>query len=318
MKIGYKHRSTCRICDSKNLTLILDLGVMPLANAFLSAEEIKKPEAKFPLAIYYCQDCTLVSLLDVVEPNLLFKNYHYLTGASAPLAKHFQELGKKIVKQFITSPSDLVIEIGSNDGVLLQEIKDRAKVLGIDPAENVVALAEKRGVRTLCKFFSKKLAEEIVKSDGRAKVIVANNVMAHIDDMRDIFTGVRQLLRDDGIFIFEVHWVGNLIGDGGFDQIYHEHLSYYSLHALSRLVELSGLKLLDIEIVPIHGESLRVYVGPNGKASPRVEEFIKRERQLGLNQLETYLSFSKKVEKNRAELMSLLAQLKRDGKKIAG
>jgi SAM-dependent methyltransferase len=308
----------CRICSSSDLDKILDLGITPLANAFLRKEDLEKPEPKFPLELYFCNNCSLVQLGHVVRGDLLFKNYHYVTSASKPLVEHFNSFADEIADQYVQSPDDLVIEIGSNDGTLLARIKDRCRVLGIDPAENVAELAEKNGVQTIINFFSSSLAEEIKKKYGLAKVIVANNVMAHIEGIRDVFLGVKNLLADGGKFIFEVHWVGNLIGEGGFDQIYHEHLYYYSLHSLKALTDSLGLVINDVKLIPIHGESLRVFVGKEGAVSGAVKELFSREQSMGLDKLVTFKQFSNKVEENKKHLRDLLFKVKSSGKRIVG
>lgn len=310
-------RDACRICGGKNLAHVLDLGHTPLANAFVKAGSNAR-ERFFPLSVYVCEDCHLLQLLHVVRPEILFKNYDYLTSASAPLVRHFEKMADALFGRFVKSPNDLFVEIGGNDGSLLSRIKTKCRALNVDPASTVVDIAMKNGVETISKFFSKNLAEEILKKYGQARVVVANNVMAHVDDLHDIFNGVKNLIKDDGVFVFEAHWVGNLIGDGGFDQIYHEHLCYYSLISLTRLAEIIGLKIFDIETVPIHGESIRVYISKNMPTFSSVAAFIEREKSLGIDKTETFIKFRDKVEKNRQKLVELLDAIKKSGKIIAG
>lgn len=311
-------KKTCRICKGRKFTKILDLGAMPLANAFLTESKLEKPEQLFPLSISFCQNCGLLSLNQVVNPAILFKNYPYLTSASSPLVEHFKNLAEEIASRFITSKNDLVVEIGSNDGSLLEIVKNRCRVLGVDPAQSVAKLARSRGVETKIAFFDKTTAKEIILSEGKAKVILANNVIAHIDSLRGVFDGIKNLLTEDGVFIFETHWVGNLLGEGGFDQIYHEHLSYFSLHAIEYLSKISGLKLLDVKLVPIHGESLRVTIGKVGSPTKNVTNFLMREKKLGLELEKTYAHFAEKVIANKRHLVALLKKLKKGKKKIAG
>lgn len=318
MKEDFIHKTKCRICDGENFVEILNLGEMSPANSFLKKEDLGKPEQKFPLIVYFCENCGLLQLLDVVNPEILFGNYDYLTSASRPLAEHFIEMAQELAEKFINSKNDLMIEIGGNDAVLLESVRHICRVLNVEPAQNVAELSKKKGIETINEFFSKKTAEKVFKKHGLAKVVVANNVMAHIDDTKDVFEGVKNLIGEDGVFVFEVHWVGNLIGDGGFDQIYHEHLCYFSLTALKKLVEQFGLKIFDVRLVPIHGESLRVYVGKNFEASDSIDEFLKKEKELGLDKAETFLKFSEKVEKNKEKLKNLLLELKKEGKKILG
>lgn len=291
---------------------------MPPANAFIPKSRLKYKEEKFPLVVYFCHNCTLLQLRHVVNPEILFKEYVYQTGASAPLVAHFKNLAEEVISRHITSKNDLVVEIGSNDGSLLENIKSSAKILGIDPAPGVAEIAKVKGVPTLTAFFNQPTAEKVFASHGPAKVIIANNVIAHIDDIHSVFAGIKTLLCENGKFIFEAHWVGNLIDKGGFDQIYHEHLCYYSLHALSHLTQKFGLKILDVSLVPIHGESLQVTVGKTGKPLKAVSAFMAREKKLGLHSNKAYSTFALKVRKNKKVLIDLLRKIKIDGKKITG
>lgn len=311
-------KENCRICQGKDLKEFLNLGAMPPANSFLKKEDLNKEEAVFPLRVYFCHDCGLVQLLDVVAPKLLFKDYSYLTSASSPLVDHFAEMAKELADRLLVSKKDLFVEIGGNDGSLLKVIKDRCRVLNIEPAKNVAQISREQSVEAIDEFFSKKLADKILKNYGQAKVVVANNVVAHIDDLQEFFEGVKILVGKNGVFVFEVHWVGNLIGGGGFDQVYHEHLSYFSLMALQKLVKLRGFKIFDVALVSVHGQSLRVYVGDNKKIEKSVDDFLNKEQELGLNQSKTYSRFAKKVQRNKTKLMNLLLKLKKQGKRIAG
>lgn len=318
MPYELKHNTICRICGGSNLTKILDLGMMPLANSFIKKEDLGKPEKKFPLTVYFCETCSLLQLLDVVNPELIFINYDYLTSASQPLVQHFVKMASDLLTRFAVQKNDLVMEIGGNDGALLSAIKGQCRVLNIEPAKNIAEISKKNGIETYNQFFGSKAAEDILKTYGNAKLVVANNVMAHIDDIRDIFSGVKTLIGENGVFVFEVHWVGNLITEGGFDQIYHEHLCYHSLHDLKYLVENMGLKVIDIQTVPIHGESMRVFVSKNIPATPNVSDFLQREKSLGLNDKDTFLRFAKRVQESKQILRNMLSMIKNDGKKIAG
>jgi len=259
--------------------------------------------------------------LDVVNPEILFRHYYYLTSTSPPLADHFIELGKNLVDRFVKSKNDLVIEIGGNDAVLLDSIKNRCRVLNIEPARNIAKISKEKGVDTIGEFFSAEMGERIFREYGPAKVITASNVIAHIDNLKDVFEGVKILIGNRGVFVFEVHWVSNLMGlagIGGFDQIYHEHLSYFSLSALKKLVKQFGFKIFDVKLIPVHGQSLQVYVSKNYEVLESVNEFLEKEKDLGLDKMETYVNFNKKVERNKDELRSLLLKLKAENKKIVG
>ncbi len=322
MEINKKYhlRKTCRICGKENLAKVLDLGEMPPANSFIKKEDLDLPEDKFPLVVYFCRDCSLLQVLDIVNPNILFQDYDYLTSASKPLAFHFVEMAHLLKKQFIVSEDELMIEIGGNDGTLLEAAKNECRVLNIDPAANIAKISKEKGIPTINEFFTEEIAKDVLAKFGSAKVIVANNVMAHIDDLHDVFRGIKLLIGKSGTFVFEVHWVGNLVTEGGFDQIYHEHLCYHSLLALQNLVSQFSLQIFDIETVPIHGESMRVFVGDKDMfpVTERVKAFTEREKKLGLDHEETFFEFANRVEGNKKELVSLLSQIKKDGKRICG
>ena len=318
MNTYFTHLTDCQICGHTDLVKVLDLGSMPPANNFLTKEELSGSEEKFPLVAYFCTNCHALQLLDIVDPAILFKHYAYLTSASRPLVVHFEEMGRDMVSRFVSNKEDLVVEIGGNDAVLLGAIKDNCRTLNVEPAENVAVLSREKGIETMSEFFNKAVADSILEKYGPAKVVIANNVMAHIAGIKSVFEGVKHLIGEDGVFVFEVHWVGNLLNEGGFDQIYHEHLFYHSLLALNNLVDQFGLKIFDVEMVPIHGQSMRVFVSKNMPVAASVAEHFEHERALGLDKAETFLKFSEKVEKNKSQLISLLKDLKAQGKKIVG
>jgi SAM-dependent methyltransferase len=314
-----RKRTTCAACGGSQLKKVLDLGHTPLANSFVRAEDVGKPEGVYPLALAYCPQCHLVQLDHIVPREKLFNDtYFYESGASEPLVKHFHAFADEIADEHAIDKDHLVVEIGSNDGSLLSHIKDRLRVLGVDPSENVARKAIERGVPTVVGFFGTDTALKLREKHGPARVIVANNVMAHIDDIRDAFSGARELLEDEGKFIFEVHWLGDLVSKGGFDQIYHEHLYYHSLHALKNLLASIGMVLVDVKIVPVHGESLRVYAQKGGESSTRVRDLLLRELELGLTNEKTFEAFAGKIAANREKLITLLRELKLAGNKIAG
>lgn len=322
MEKDFFRKKNCRICRNSNLIKILDLGKTPLANAFLRKKDLDKPEKKFPLDVYFCKNCGLLQLLDIVNPKILFRHYYYLSSTSKPLAEHFIELGKNLINRFIKSKNDLVIDIGGNDAVLLESIKKRCRVLNIEPASNIAKISKGKGIDTIEEFFGAKLAKIIFEKYGSARVITASNVIAQVDNLDDIFKGVKILLGDQGVFIVEVHWVANLMGltgVGGFDQIYHEHLSYFSLLAFEKLVSQFGLKIFDAKLIPVHGQSLQIYISKDtANISKSVSAVFKKEKSLGLGKKETYLNFAQKVKKNKKGLRSLLLKLKRENKKIVG
>lgn len=315
---GYSHKDECRICGGRDLVKVLDMGSTPPANAYIKEADLGKFESSYPLVLYYCRSCSLAQLLDVVDPTILFKDYHFLTGASAPSVAHFRRYAEEVILPLITSPNDLVIDIGGNDGVLLSFVKDYARVLNVDPANNLAPLSEGNGVPFYPAFFTSQTADDILATYGKANVVVANNVFAHTDPIRDVFEGVAKLIGNDGTFIFEVHWNKHLIEEGAFDQIYHEHLCFYSLHAAKHLVEAAGMKIFDVEIVLEQGKSLRVYASKNKLEKSSVSEILEIEKKAGLTDETAFLSFGKKIRDNRAKLRMLLLDLKAKGKRIVG
>lgn len=314
----YTHKAVCRVCEGTDLVKVLDLGSTPPANAYLKEGDLGKPEKSFPLALYYCRTCSLAQLLDVVDPSILFKDYHFLTGASAPSIAHFKKYAEEVIKPLITSKDDLVIDIGGNDGVLLSFVKDYARVLNVDPADNLAPISEEKGVPFYPAFFTSEIADNLIAKYGTAKVVVANNVFAHTDPLRDVFKGVAKLIGEDGVFIFEVHWQKHLLEEGAFDQIYHEHLCFHSLHALKHLTESVGMTIYDVEIVPMQGQSLRVFASRHKVPTENVARILKEEEMAGLTDERAHRAFAEKVEENKKKLLVLLAELKAAGKKIVG
>ncbi|MEK7138469.1 MAG: class I SAM-dependent methyltransferase [Patescibacteria group bacterium] len=314
----YSHKNKCRICESTKMAKVLDLGIMPSANSFLEKDELSGQEAVFPLRLYFCKSCTLLQLRDKVNPKYLFHHYAYMTSASKPLVDYFTEYGNELAKKFIRSKNDLVIEVGGNDGPLLSALKDKCRVLNIEPAKNIAQISQIKGIPTITEFFSEELAKKIVAKRGTAALLTGSNVFAHIDDVHDLFRGAKILIGKDGIFAMEVHWVGNLIYEGGFDQIYHEHLCYYSLRSIQRLTEQFGLKIFDAQITNMHGATLRVFISASRPVQPSITTLLARESKLGLEKLSTYNKFAIRVKKNQKDLRVLLLDLKRQGKTIAG
>ena len=315
---GYTIKDTCRVCESKDLVQVLDLGSTPPANAYVEKHELEKNEASFPLVLYLCRDCSLLQLRHVVDPSILFKNYHYATGASPQLLEHFGAYAKDAILPLIESPQDLVVDIGGNDGVLLSFVKDHARVLNVDPADNLAPLSEERGVPFYPAFFNSEVAKDIVAKHGVARVVTANNVMAHTDPLRDVCAGVSTLIGGDGMFIFEVHWQKHLLEETAFDQIYHEHLCFHSLHNLMRLVESAGMQVYDVKVVPSQGQSLRVFAAKNRPVEDTVTQLLEEEKKFGISLNDTYSAFAGRVETGKRELQALLREIQAEGKRVVG
>lgn len=314
-------RATCRLCHSRNLELVLSLTPTPPANAFINAADLGQNEERFPLDVFFCNDCAHVQLLDVVDPSVLFKNYVYVSGTSPVFVNHFQNYAAEMIQKFKLGQNAFVVEIGSNDGTLLRFFKDAGlKVLGIDPAEAIARAATQKGIETIPAFFTSRLAETIRAQRGQADLIVANNVFAHADDLRDIVKGIRTLLKPHGVYVFEVSYLVDVYEKTLFDTIYHEHLCYHSVKPLRAFFKANGMELIAAQSVDTHGGSLRALAqlagGPH-PVEPSVVKFIQREESLGLDKAATLKGFSAKINKLRDELNALLKKLKAEGKRIA-
>lgn len=316
-----KKNTVCRDCGSSELHLFIDVFDQPPANAFPVARD--EEESYFPLKAYVCEECQLVQLTDVVDTDTLFQNYVYFTGgAGLTTPDHFARYAEDMIQRFGLTADSRVVEIGSNDGLLLRAFKERGvtHVLGVDPAENVAAYATSQGMETLPEAWSMEVARRIRDTRGLADVIIGNNVVAHIDDHADLFTGVRELLAPQGVFIFEAPYLVDMFINLSFDTIYHEHLSCLALRPIKRLVESLGLEVIDIELKKVQGTSMRVYVARIGahEVSERVAAAIAREEDLGMHTIEAYQKLALKIEERKQEVREILATVKSEGKKIAG
>ena len=322
MKNALTHKNSCRICGGKRLAKVLSFGPTPLANAFLEKHEVRSEEMYYTLDAYLCRDCGLIQLLDVVAPEILFKDYVYVSSTSPVFVAHFQKFSDKAYGRFSLNKESFVVDIGSNDGILLKPFKRLGvRVLGVEPDRAIAHIARKAGIDTVVKFFSPALAQRIVRRYGRANLITATNVFAHIDDIHAVARGVKALLKPEGVFVIEVPYLGDFLRKNLFDTVYHEHLSYFSLGSLAAFLKRAGMKIIDVERVSTHGGSLRVFAA---KAASRrsvktsVRTLLLDEKKKKLQSEETYRRYGIRIQKNRAQLLSLLAGLKGQGKRIAG
>lgn len=317
-----KKIESCRVCKGKDLVKVMSFGPTPLANAFLTEKEIDFAEKFYPLDLYFCNNCSFLQLGHVVSPKVLFGNYVYVSSTSKVFVKHFEEFASSVFKKFRFNSKSLVIDIGSNDGILLKPFKSLGtRVLGIEPAVKIAKVAQKQGIESLPEFFSIDLAKKIVKTKGKAKIVTATNVFAHIDDLDEVIKGVKILLEDDGVFIMEAPYLVDFIEKRYFDLVYHEHLSYWAIKPLITLFKRFDMKLFDVEKVDVHGGSIRIFVARNTskyKIQKSVERFLSKEKRMKLFDINTYLKFNKKVQENKIALLKLLTQLKNKGKRIAG
>jgi hypothetical protein len=302
--------------------MVLSFTPTPLANAFMPVERLGEVQQRYPLDLFLCKDCAHVQLLDVVDPELLFRDYVYVSSTSPVFVEHFRRYADDVLEMTKLPEGALIIEIGSNDGTLLKFFKQRGmRVLGIDPARDIARRADDEGIETVPSFFGTALARGIRKERGSASVILANNVFAHIDDLTDVVSGIRELLRPDGIFVFEVSYLVDVVGKVLFDTIYHEHLSYHSVQPLERFFSRHGLQLIDAQRVATHGGSLRGTVqlagGPRAVSS-RVSELIMQEQAMKLGAKQTFKSFGMRIAGIKERLAALLRGLKSEGKSIGG
>lgn len=311
----------CRICKSNNLQTFLDLGMQPLANSFITKEEIEK-EQFFPLDVCFCRECGLVQLRHLPKPEAMFNtNYAYIPSTSITMQRHFSELAKELCKKLKLSQKALVVDIGSNDGLLLEFFKrEGMNVLGIDPSKNVAELAEKRGVKTITSFFNQRVAKEIVENHGKAELILGTNVFAHVQDLHEFMKGISELLSEEGFYVIEHPYLLDLIKNKEFDTIYHEHASYFSIKPLLRLFKEYDMEIIEVQKINIHGGSIRVFVRKKGinKVDTSINELVSLEEKFGLYNEETYRKFASDVELIRNKLLDLLKKIKKDGKKIIG
>ncbi len=313
--------AVCRSCGHPSLAVILSLGRIPLANALPTAEELELPEPTYPLDLAFCKECALVQITETVPPEQLFREYLYFSSFADTMLQHVERLVARLVVDRRLGPNSLVVEMGSNDGYLLQYYRrSQIPVLGVDPAENVARVAEKeRGIPTLSEFFTKQLAERLVAEGKRADVIHAHNVLAHVAELGGFVEGIRVLLKADGVAVIEVPYLKDLIDGCEFDTIYHEHLCYFSLSAFDRLMCRHGLAVADVERVPIHGGSLRIFVAREGscRPTPAVGDLLAEESAWGADRLDFYRGFARRVEGVKTALRGLLQGLKQKGKRLA-
>ncbi len=316
--------TTCRACGHSPLLPVLSLGTTPLANSLLRSPDAGAHEERFPLDLAFCPSCALVQITDSVPPEQLFSDYVYFSSFSDTMLRSAETLAQRLTSERGLSPSSLVVEAASNDGYLLQYYaRAGVPVLGIEPAANVAAVAEsERGIPTLVAFFTEQLARDLVSEGRSADVVHANNVLAHVPDINGFVQGIATLLKPDGIAVIEVPYLRDMIDGVEFDTIYHEHLYYFSLSALQGLFTRHGLSIADVEHIPIHGGSLRIFATPAGAAgdpggSARVAQMLADEADWGVSVHETYARFGEMVALLRTDLCDMLAGLRGAGASIA-
>src|ERR1700733_9900294 len=309
----------CRSCAGKRFASVLDLGATPLANALVAADAMDRNEARYPLHAVFCDDCSLVQITETVPPELLFSNYVYLSSFSDTAVASAKTIASRLARERRLGAQSLVIEAASNDGYLLQHYRDLGvPVLGIEPAANIATIAERNGVPTRCLFFGREVGERLAAEGLRCDVFHANNVLAHVADLNGFVAGVKAILKPDGVASIEVPYLGDLIDKLEFDTIYHEHLCYFSATALDRLFARHDLLLSDVEYLPIHGGSLRLFVThADAERSGRVRELLDDELRRGLTAFAAYGDFEARVLALRTHLVAVLREFKAAGKSLA-
>jgi SAM-dependent methyltransferase len=319
---AHRRRSDCRLCGSRRLEAVLELPATPIADAYLPKEALGRPEPAYPLGLAFCLDCSHVQLRDVVDPSALFENYAYVSSSSAAFVEHFKRYADAVVDRYRPTAGGLAVDVGSNDGTFLKFLKARGlRVLGVDPAREIARQATAAGVETVPAFFTPDVAKGLRGDKGPAAIVSANNAFAHADDLGAIADGVRELLGPDGVFVFEVSYLLDVLDRMMIDTVYHEHLSYHSLKPLKRFLESHGLELVDIERIPEKGGSLRGTAQRKGgprKASPAVAELLKLEDERKLDRFETLKAFADRLEAAKKRVAELVDGEKAAGRMVAG
>ncbi|SDY53873.1 class I SAM-dependent methyltransferase [Thermoactinomyces sp. DSM 45892] len=312
----------CRFCQSSLEHTFLDLGVSPLANSFVDSDRLNKMEPFYPLHTFVCKNCLLVQLSEFESPHHIFNEYLYFSSYSSTWLLHAEAYVEMVTKRFHLTETSQVIEIASNDGYLLQYFqKKNIPSLGIEPAKNVAEAALQKGINTISEFFGNELAKELLSENMQADLIVANNVLAHVPNLHDFVAGLKTLLKDDGVITIEFPHLLQLITHKQFDTIYHEHFSYFSLVSVKRILAHYKLQIIDVEELPTHGGSLRLFIKHEHKdlqVSARVRDLIQKEAEQGLDNLTSYLQFAKKIEALKIDTLKFLIQAKQENKQIVG
>ena len=314
---------SCRFCGSKLEHTFVDLGMSPLCESFLPGDHLNEMEPFYPLHAQVCGNCFLVQLQAYVTPEDIFSDYAYFSSYSDSWLAHAKKYTDQMVERFGLGANSLVVELASNDGYLLQYfVEKRVPVLGIEPAANVAEVAKKKGVPTLVKFFGRETARELAAAGKQADLLLGNNVLAQVPELNDFVAGMKILLKPFGVITMEFPHLQRLMEENQFDTIYHEHFSYFSFLTAEKIFAAHGLTLFDVEELPTHGGSLRIYgrhkEDSSNPVSARVTGLRQREEAVGYTRLETYSRFAEQVKETKRKLLEFLIQAKRSGKKIAG
>jgi len=316
-----KLSTRCIVCGNTQVEQFLDLGSTPLANKFLSQDKLSQPEPSYPLRVGFCHDCHHVELTEAVPPSAMFDDYLYISSASDTLKAHLFDLSDIVSKRYELNSKDLVVDIGCNDGTLLSGFKRHGvKTLGVDPAQNLAVFTEKLGIDRHIGFFNSSSAKEIAKKYGPASAITATNTFPHIPELQDFIRGLDAALAPDGVFVIEAHYLIDILDQGAFDTIYHEHVSYWALGPMRRLFEAHGFEIVNAERLALHHGQLRVFVQRKGrgKVQSGVKAILEEEQARGLDRFETFQNFAKDVQRIKIELTKTINDLRASGKRIVG
>ena len=313
----------CRLCDAPLRHTFVDLGMSPLCESILPHDQLNAMEPFYPLHALVCERCYLVQLLEYVAPEKIFTEYAYFSSFSDSWLQHVRDYVHMVTDRLKLGPNSLVVELASNDGYLLQYFVEKSiPVLGIDPAANVAKVAIDKGIPTLVRFFGESVARELAAEGKQADLLLGNNVLAHVPALNDFVGGMKILLKPDGVITMEFPHLLQLIEENQFDTIYHEHFTYFSFLTAERTFARHGLTIFDVEELPTHGGSLRVYARhaqDNSKPiSTTVTTLRAKEEALGFDRLETYASFGEQVKETKRQLLDFLISAKRSGKSVAG
>ena len=308
----------CLVCDDIFKPFV-DFGDMPIANAFSSKIELDD-EYTFPMKVGFCAKCKMVQLVEQPDRDKMFhENYAFFSSTSIYMKKHFKKFSDSVIKLQKLKQSSFVVEIGSNDGIMLENFKSaNIPSLGIEPSKNVAKVAEAKGIEVISKFFDQTLAENILRSHTKANAILSANVMCHIPYIHSIYDGVKTLLDNEGVFIFEDPYLGEIITKTSFDQIYDEHVFLFSALSVSYIAEMHELELINVEPQITHGGSMRYTIAHKGvkQISQNVNNLINKEKEMGLDKESAYMSFTNSIDQIKSDLIDLLTKLKHDGKKV--
>ncbi len=316
---GVKLDMACRCCGGRNVELVIDLGDQPHCNRLVRPDLAPGVEPHYPLRVGFCRDCTMVQIDHTIPKESMFTDYPYVSGTTKTLPAHFLETSKRIASAYGVKPADLVVDIGSNDGTWLKQWAfSGARVLGVEAAGNVAKLAQDAGVPTWNRFFNAACCADIRREHGPAKVITAAGVFFHLEELHSVVEGIASLLADDGVFVVQAIYLGGMVENTAFDQVYHEHLCYYTLKSLSALLAQHGLEVFEANLVDIHGGSIEAHVTRKGVRSvgDSVRAMQAQEIAKGFGEIETYRSFASNVLDLRKRLVALLEGYKAQGKSV--